>query len=115
MKDVTSKEVDMPRGDRTGPAGFGPMTGRGAGFCGGSAIPGYLNRPGWMGGDYGTRGRRGWRHRYYATGMPRWAWTGYTQRQPPPEEELATLKQQAEWLKEELDEINRRIEELESD
>jgi len=23
----------MPRGDRTGPAGAGPITGRGAGFC----------------------------------------------------------------------------------
>ena len=23
----------MPRGDRTGPTGFGPMTGRGAGYC----------------------------------------------------------------------------------
>lgn len=25
----------MPRGDRTGPMGMGPMTGRGAGYCGG--------------------------------------------------------------------------------
>ncbi|MBC7077615.1 MAG: DUF5320 domain-containing protein, partial [Synergistales bacterium] len=23
----------MPRGDGTGPAGFGPMTGRAAGYC----------------------------------------------------------------------------------
>lgn len=27
----------MPRGDRTGPMGYGPMTGRGAGFCTGFA------------------------------------------------------------------------------
>ncbi|MEA3505965.1 MAG: DUF5320 domain-containing protein, partial [Elusimicrobiota bacterium] len=33
----------MPAGDRTGPAGRGPMTGRGAGFCAGSASPGYIN------------------------------------------------------------------------
>lgn len=26
----------MPRGDRTGPAGEGPMTGRGAGLCAGN-------------------------------------------------------------------------------
>jgi hypothetical protein len=34
----------MPRGDGRGPAGAGPMTGRGAGFCAGYSIPGYLNR-----------------------------------------------------------------------
>ncbi len=36
----------MPAGDRTGPAGQGPMTGRGAGFCAGSNAPGYANRSG---------------------------------------------------------------------
>jgi hypothetical protein len=34
----------MPRGDGTGPAGQGPMTGRGAGFCAGFNMPGYANR-----------------------------------------------------------------------
>ena len=29
----------MPGGDRTGPMGMGPMTGRGAGYCGGAARP----------------------------------------------------------------------------
>jgi hypothetical protein len=33
----------MPRGDRTGPLGQGPGTGRGAGYCGGSADPGFAN------------------------------------------------------------------------
>ena len=33
----------MPRGDGTGPMGMGPMTGRGAGFCAGFAVPGYAN------------------------------------------------------------------------
>jgi hypothetical protein len=33
----------MPRGDRTGPSGLGPMTGRGMGFCSGYDMPGYLN------------------------------------------------------------------------
>jgi hypothetical protein len=33
----------MPRGDRTGPAGMGPMTGRGAGYCAGYSTPGYMN------------------------------------------------------------------------
>jgi hypothetical protein len=33
----------MPRFDRTGPQGLGPMTGRGAGYCAGSQRPGYGN------------------------------------------------------------------------
>ena len=33
----------MPRGDRTGPAGMGPMTGRAAGYCAGYSTPGYTN------------------------------------------------------------------------
>lgn len=31
----------MPGGDRTGPMGMGPMTGRGFGFCAGFGRPGY--------------------------------------------------------------------------
>ncbi len=33
----------MPRGNGTGPAGMGPMTGRAAGYCAGYPAPGYLN------------------------------------------------------------------------
>jgi len=33
----------MPRGDRTGPEGAGPMTGRGLGRCAGYDTPGYMN------------------------------------------------------------------------
>ncbi len=33
----------MPWGDRMGPVGAGPRTGRGLGFCNGYASPGYLN------------------------------------------------------------------------
>jgi hypothetical protein len=43
----------MPRGDRTGPAGFGPMTGRGAGYCSGYSMPGFANP--WV--PRGGRGR----------------------------------------------------------
>ena len=32
----------MPYGDRTGPNGFGPRTGRGLGYCTGNDTPGYL-------------------------------------------------------------------------
>ena len=33
----------MPRGDGTGPMGLGPMTGRAAGYCAGSLVPGFMN------------------------------------------------------------------------
>jgi hypothetical protein len=39
----------MPRGDGTGPAGMGPMTGRAAGFCAGYPVPGYMNPAGGRG------------------------------------------------------------------
>ena len=34
----------MPLGDRTGPEGKGPMTGRQAGYGAGYSVPGYKNR-----------------------------------------------------------------------
>lgn len=92
----------MPGGDRTGPMGMGPRTGRAAGYCAGSGVPGYANpaTPGGairggqgVGGGQGMRlgrgmgrgrgfgagrfggggGGRGWRNRFYATGLPGWA------------------------------------------
>lgn len=36
----------MPRGDGTGPMGMGSMTGRKAGYCAGSSMPGYANPKG---------------------------------------------------------------------
>ena len=54
----------MPGGDRTGPAGMGPMTGRAAGFCAGYGMPGYMNAGGrglgmgfGRGGGFGGGGR----------------------------------------------------------
>jgi len=62
----------MPRGDRTGPAGFGPMTGRGLGYCAGYPAPGYMHA-GW-GGGFGRgfgRGRgRGWGGGYSGYAAP---------------------------------------------
>jgi len=62
----------MPMGNRNGPLGQGPRTGRAAGFCAGFGSPGYRNRrPGFRFGCgfRGGRGGRGWRHWLYATGM----------------------------------------------
>ena len=51
----TEKEViNMPLGDRTGPAGMGPMTGRAAGYCAGFPMPGYMNPAVGRAGFYGA-------------------------------------------------------------
>jgi len=52
----------MPRGDRSGPDGMGPMTGRGLGYCAGSDRPGFMADEPPRGGagygrGYGARGR----------------------------------------------------------
>ena len=118
----------MPGGDRTGPRGMGPMTGRAAGFCPGYGAPGYGNAiPGrgfWGRGRGG--GGRGWRHWYYATGLPGWARFGFgwpTRQMAaaweagpmPSEQELQVLRDHAEALKSQLDQISARIEELEKE
>jgi len=62
----------MPRGDGTGPAGAGPMTGRQAGRCAGYEAPGVVT-PGPGRGlamVFGRRGGgRGRRHRFRAGGL----------------------------------------------
>jgi len=123
----------MPGGDRTGPLGSGPRTGRGAGYCVGYADAGYMNPvPGrgfWGrgGGGFaygrGRGGGRGWRSGYYATGMPGWQRAAYgypvygEQYSYPPEptaeEEKNMLKGEAEALKQELEDIQNRISTLE--
>jgi hypothetical protein len=118
----------MPLGDRTGPRGMGPMTGRAAGYCAGYGMPGYMNPVpgrGWFGGG------RGWRHWYRATGLPGWQRTslgypafggwedpylaqtlGYA---PTPEKEVEILKQEAEFLKTQLKDVQSRIDTLEKE
>jgi len=113
----------MPGGDRTGPLGMGPMTGRGAGYCAGFSTPGYANPVGGRGFFGFGRGRgfavrgggRGWRNQFFATGLPGWARAGYPESvaAPTAEQEKQTLKQEAQYLKDSLDSINKRIEELE--
>lgn len=122
----------MPRGDRTGPAGMGPMTGRAAGYCAGYPAPGFMNPAGGRG-YWGRGGSRGWRNWYYATGLPGWAsapmgypaWDGPVYPFAPQaetfapkitaEQELEGLKRQAEFFQDELGQINKRIERLEAE
>ncbi len=113
----------MPGGDRTGPMGLGPMTGRAAGYCAGYDMPGYMNPVfGRGGGWFGRGGGRGWRHWYYATGLPGWARAQYAYPPftpfpgfvpaPDPQEEVEYLREQSTILKQQLEDINRRIEEI---
>lgn len=121
----------MPRGDRTGPRGVGPVTGRGAGFCAGYAVPGYGN-PGMMGGFWcrggNTGGGRGWRNCFYATGLTGWQRAGGWQGQayaggqvpgfygpsPTGEQQLEALKNQAEYMEATLANIKKQIETIET-
>lgn len=115
----------MPRGDGTGPAGMGPMTGRAAGYCAGYAAPGFTNPRGGRGLGL-ARGRGGW-GRGIAWGRGgRWGidpgllappdygpvplWQGTSAG-----EELAMLRDEADWLKEQMDAVNQRIQELQED
>ena len=98
----------MPGGDRTGPLGAGPKTGRGMGYCSGYNLPGSANQSADPRSRFGSgyRGRgRGWRNRFYATGIPGWA-------PPTAEQETANLKAQADSLKAQLEAIQKRIETL---
>jgi hypothetical protein len=106
----------MPRGDRTGPAGAGPMTGRGLGLCGGYDAPGFTQAgatPRFARGGRSWGSGRGWRHWYHATGLPGWVRFGTTP--PSQEQEKETLKGQARWLENALAAIRRRIEETEKE
>jgi len=115
----------MPGGDRTGPMGFGPMTGRGVGWCGrGGSTGSYGFARGGTFGWGGGRGGRGWRNRFYATGVPGWArndWGGPWGQQPPyagwtePRSELQHLQQVANGLEQDLADIKARIIELENE
>ncbi len=114
----------MPGGDRTGPMGMGPRTGRAAGLCAGYGTPGYMNptyRYG-FGGGFG-RGRgfggggRGWRHRFYATGQP--GWMGWNAPAPMPayesEMNAEALKQEADLLEKQLENVRKRLDQLQED
>jgi hypothetical protein len=103
----------MPGFDRRGPAGTGPMTGWGRGFCGSYGGRGGRRA---FGARFG-RGGRGmrWRQGFQASGPPQWGWKNPWQEgrhrgvqeaeyQPPysREEEVAMLREQPVALKSEL-------------
>ena len=117
----------MPRGDRTGPEGQGPKTGRGAGYCAGNEAPGYANPTGRLGMGRGMRGGRGG-GRGAGRGMGRGAGMGqgrgfgrgnYTDsrtipvyQEPSPEEERSYLENLLKTIENEMNDVKARIKEL---
>jgi hypothetical protein len=114
------------------------MTGRAAGYCAGYPVPGFMNPIGgrgyWGWGRGGGRGRgfgRGYGWARAGFGWPAWgggvspyayggAVTPYAYGGAPfaqaitPQQELDSLKGQAEYLEDTLDGIKKRMEEIES-
>lgn len=123
----------MPRGDGTGPLGYGPMTGRGMGFCAGFNAPGYMSSLGraagsWFGRGawpFGRRGGgRGWRNMFYATGLPGWLRFGSGAIQPwftgwgaaeTPDDERRILSAQLDFLQNALENVRKRLAELDKE
>lgn len=97
----------MPRGDRTGPRGFGPGTGRRMGYCYGYDSPGYLRG---SGGGMGGPG--------FGRGMGRGFGGGYGFGPPvdygygAPQTYNYSPDQEKEYLKSQVSEMEKTIENL---
>jgi hypothetical protein len=122
----------MPRGDRTGPWGAGPMTGRAAGYCAGYTVPGYVNQPyGYgrgmrrgRGGGFGRGWGRGFGRRQFvyppiAPVQPISQAYATVLQQQTPEQELVSLENyqkdlaaEKNDLDQEMDGVKARIEDL---
>ena len=103
----------MPRGDGTGPMGIGPATGKGMGYCAGSAMPGYMS------GGFGMGRGRGFGRMHCMTGQLRWARSGaypYMEYPGPSAapviDEKEALHNRAAFLEKELNQVRERLEEL---
>jgi hypothetical protein len=109
----------MPGFNGTGPQGQGAMTGGGRGYCAVN-LTGKGTNPA-AGQGFSRRGSgRGHRNCFYATGLPGWmreqkglqAFGGFG-RSVSKDDELSALKDQAGYLKAELDAVQARVQDLE--
>ncbi|MBD3223967.1 MAG: hypothetical protein GF313_04520 [Caldithrix sp.] len=93
----------MPSGDRTGPEGRGPLTGRRLGFCAGNDRPGYTSGYGFSRGWGRGMGRRAFgRHAYPEDLIPE---RTYNREQ----NEVDNLREEVKGLKAQLSEIINRL------
>lgn len=97
------------------------MTGGGRGYCNSGASYGFRRSSSSRGVGFGYGRDRRYRHIYRETGLPRWArrqsdWPGpYRERYYSQEDEVRMLKEEAEALKEDLNTIERRMSDLETE
>lgn len=108
----------MPRGDSTGPVGYGPMTGRAAGYCAGYGVPGYANPGLGRGVRYG-RGRGMGYGRGPGLGYSRGYGWGFVSPYPAygflPRNVAAdseALNREADYLRNQVDAISDRLAEI---
>lgn len=108
----------MPRGDRTGPNGIGPRTGRGLGYCAGYDTPGYVKSPG-LGRAWGRGGGMGRGGFGYGRGWDRGYRVPFYTQYPPPivsristENQITMFKQEKEYLESEMNNIKIAIDEI---
>ena len=120
----------MPGGDRTGPLGCGPKTGRASGYCTGNRMPGYANPAGRgfgggagfgfdrRGGGFGGGFGRGRRNRFFFSGGPwlsRQGAYGFNRQGGYADsirDEKEYLMAEAENFKAMLTDINKRLDEI---
>ncbi|QER41640.1 hypothetical protein F1847_02355 [Thermodesulfobacterium sp. TA1] len=106
----------MPWGDRTGPLGLGPRTGRGLGFCSGADAPGFMVPGPGRGMGFGWGRGRGWRCFRWFGGLGRgwrWFWRRTFWGGASQVDETEILRQEAEVLRKNLEAIERRLGEIE--
>ena len=96
----------MPRFDGTGPAGMGPMTGWGMGYCGSGRM---------YGGRNSLRGRRYGRGRGFGAWNGPGAAFGWNAGPAGREDQIEFLRRRSEQLEEELEETRKVIQEMEAD
>lgn len=116
----------MPGGDRTGPIGAGPMTGRGAGYCSGFDVPGFANN---IPEARGLARGRGFAYYRKGMGLGRARGRGFGFRSFPDnpatynentgferdvETSIRSLEQEQRILREELDNINKKLDNIQS-
>ncbi|KPU27628.1 hypothetical protein TR13x_03610 [Caloranaerobacter sp. TR13] len=106
----------MPKGDRTGPIGAGPMTGRKMGYCAGNDAPGYISAG--YGRGYGRGFGKGLGRgcgRGFGRGYGRgfgFGWRTMFYDAPSKEELKGYINEEVKFLKSQLDSLEKRLKEL---
>ena len=105
----------MPRGDRTGPDGMGPMTGRGLGYCAGYESPGFTKGVPRGGAGYGRGYGFGHTRGFgYGRGFYQNPYYGYHSYSYSKEDEEQMLSDELKMIKEQANNIEKRLDELKS-